>query len=180
MEPAISSTPKAYGAILRHPRRSGVTRSAGRRKLRVLAKPPVAGAYRPARTAFAVRREYALALRQNTTHLTVVLGNFWRAKYGDFSRAPKTGGQQFSVFPLPKCRTNPSLSQPNRRRKRRDLPRTSRVSAAGASALRSNVSRPVGRNGVRAPTSNPGLEKPGVGCERPGRPLGSRGNRGLA
>jgi hypothetical protein len=58
----------------------------------VLAKPPVAGAYRPARTAFAVRREYALALRQNTTHLTVVLGNFWRAKYGDFSRAPKTGG----------------------------------------------------------------------------------------
>ena len=110
----------------------------------MLAKPPVAGAYRPARTAFAVRREYALALRQNTTHLTVVLGNFWRAKYGDFSRAPKTGGATILGISAPKvqdesltfsakqkAKTASSPQNLPRVRRRRQRPPFKRFTASG-------------------------------------------------
>jgi hypothetical protein len=72
---------------LRRQRR--VTRSRRRRNCvcRRSDRPP--GAAGPALSAFAVRQKYALARRQNTTQLAVVVGHFWRAKYGNFSRVPK-------------------------------------------------------------------------------------------
>ena len=92
---SVSSTPKACDSLFHHPRRRRVTYSVCGRTLGVLghrsAAPAVSRVICPAgKTAFVQRQERYRA--------GVALGHFSRAKYGNFSRAPKPPFRQKPRF----------------------------------------------------------------------------------
>ena len=71
--------------------------------------------------------------RQRTVHLSVVMGHFWRAKYGHFSRVPK---------PTPFPRT-PRASMPRYHRiiRRRALSRRQQVNLQTSTGPKSNFQK---------------------------------------